>query len=136
MYLPAHFDASDVAFCHELIRAYPFACVTTTVDGVPVASHLPVLLDDRGDLGTLIAHVSRANPHHDVLATGAPALVVFMGPHAYVSPTWYEAPPAVPTWNYCAVHAYGTARMLDDPSSYLARLAQAFDATWRFEALS
>src|SRR5215467_742466 len=100
MYVPSDFDASDVGFCHDLIRAYPFASVTTTsATGEPTASHLPVLLDEqRGPLGTLIAHVARANSQHDELANGAHALVVFTGPHAYVSPTWYETHPAVPTW--------------------------------------
>jgi transcriptional regulator len=136
MYVPGHFDASDVAFCHDLIRAYPFACLTTASDGELFASHLPFLLDaDRGPLGTLIAHVARANPQHEVLATGVPALAVFTGPHAYVSPTWYETHPAVPTWNYCVAHAYGIARIIDDPASYLGRLATTFDAQWRFESL-
>jgi transcriptional regulator len=135
MYVPGHFDASDVAFCHAVIREYPFACLTTSHDGELFASHLPFLLDERGPLGTLVAHVARANPHHEVLAKGSTAIVVFTGPHAYVSPSWYETQPAVPTWNYCAVHAYGTARMLDDPQSYLARLATSFDAHWRFESL-
>jgi len=135
MYMPGHFDASDVAFCHDLIRAYPFACLTTASDGL-FASHLPFLLDaDRGSLGTLIAHVARANPQHEALAAGAQALVVFAGPHAYVSPTWYETNPAVPTWNYCVAHAYGKARILDDPASYLARLATTFDGQWRFDTL-
>ncbi len=143
MYVPAHFDASDVGFCHELIRAYPFASLTTTTaTGELFASHLPFLLDEqRGALGTLIAHVARANPQHEVLATGATALAVFTGPHGYVSPRWYEIHPAVPTWNYCAVHAYGTARVLDEEATqlYLARLASSFEgsgeAAWRFDAL-
>lgn len=138
MYVPASFDASDVGFCHALIRAYPFASLTTTAaTGELVASHVPVLLDeDRGRFGTLIAHVARANPQHEDLAK-RPALVVFTGPHGYVSPTWYEAHPAVPTWNYCAVHAYGTARVLaeDATSLYLARLARAFDPAWQLDAL-
>lgn len=136
MYVPGHFDASDLAFCQDLIREYPFACLTTTRDGELFASHLPFLLDaHRGERGTLIAHVARNNPQHEALAAGATALVVFTGPHAYVSPTWYETQPAVPTWNYCVVHAYGMARILDDPASYLARLATTFDAQWRFESL-
>jgi transcriptional regulator len=136
MYVPGHFDASDVPFCHDLIRAYPFACLVTTRDGEMIASHLPFLLDaNRGPRGTLIAHVARANPQHEALAAGATALVAFTGPHAYVSPSWYETHPAVPTWNYCVVHAYGTARIIDDPGSYLARLATTFDSQWRFESL-
>jgi len=143
MYVPAEFDASDRAFCHEVIRAYPFAPITTvTASGDLLASHLPFLLDeDRGPLGTLIGHVARNSPHHDELVRGTTALVAFTGPHAYVSPTWYETHPAVPTWNYCIVHAYGIARMLDETATraYLERLAHRFEGTretaWRFDAL-
>lgn len=143
MYVPAHFDASDIGFCHDLIRAYPFASLTTTTEsGELLASHLPCLLDEpRGPLGTLVAHVARANSQHDELAKGSRALVVFTGPHGYVSPTWYEVHPAVPTWNYCAVHAYGTARILGAEAThlYLARLAKHFEdsgeSAWRFDAL-
>lgn len=143
MYVPADFDASDRAFCHELIRAYPFAPITTcTSSGDLLASHLPFLLDeDRGSLGTLIGHVARNSPHHDELARGATALVAFTGPHAYVSPTWYETHPAVPTWNYCIVHAYGAPRILDEAATraYLVRLTERFEGTgeaaWHFDAL-
>jgi transcriptional regulator len=144
MYVPAAFDASDLGFCRDLIRAYPFATVTTTTEtGELFASHLPFLLDeDRGPLGTLIAHVARANPQREELAKGSNALVVFTGPHAYISPAWYETHPAVPTWNYCVVHAYGSARILDDGATqlYLARLAESFersrDSAWRVDALA
>jgi transcriptional regulator len=139
MYVPGHFDASDVGFCHDLIRAYPFASLTTVgADGELFASHVPCLLDEsRGSSGTLIAHLARANPQHDELARGTTALVAFTGPHGYVSPTLYETQPAVPTWNYCVVHAYGQARFLDDDAAerYLARLAQTFDRAWRIDQL-
>ncbi len=134
MYVPAHFDASDLGFCHGLIRAYPFAPIITGAS----ASHVPFLLDpDRGPYGTVVGHLARPNQQHDVLAQGAPALVVFTGPHAYVSPTWYETHPAVPTWNYCVVHVHGIARILDDDATrvYLARLVAQFDPNWRFDAL-
>ncbi len=135
MYVPGHFDASDLGFCHDVIRAYPFAPIITGT----TASHVPFLLDaERGPSGTLVGHVAAANTHHaDLTGSGGPALVVFTGPHAYVSPTWYDTQPAVPTWNYCVVHAVGSARLLDDEATrrYLARLAAHFDSSWRFEAL-
>jgi transcriptional regulator len=144
MYVPASFDASDVEFCHAVIRAYPFAAVTTGGGGPgeQLVSHVPVLVDEqRGPYGTLIAHVARASPHHDELASGQTTLVVFTGPHAYISPAWYEPAPAVPTWNYCAVHAYGVPRLLDDGATraYLARLSAHFEGNaetaWRFASL-
>lgn len=143
MYVPASFDASDVEFCHAVIRAYPFAPIATGAGGELMVSHLPFLVDEqRGPFGTLVAHVARASPHHDELAKGLTALVVFTGPHAYISPTWYEPAPAVPTWNYCAVHAYGVPRLLDDGATraYLARLGAHFEGdaetAWRFAELS
>jgi transcriptional regulator len=131
VYTPAHFDASDPAFCHAVIRAYPFAPLVMT----GAASHLPFLLDAaRGPLGTLVGHVARASPHADAALAGAPALVLFTGPHAYVSPSWYQTAPAVPTWNYCAVHVHAVPRPLDDAATrdYLDRLAATFDTSgWR-----
>jgi transcriptional regulator len=97
------------------MRAYPFAALISQIDGAPFASHLPFLLDkERGELGTLQAHMARPNPHWRGFSERVEALVVFQGPHAYVSPSWYATQPAVPTWNYVAVHAYGIARCVDD----------------------
>jgi transcriptional regulator len=135
VYRPGHFDASDPAFCHAVIRAYPFAPFILGNE----ASHLPFLLDaDRGELGTLVAHVARASPHADAVTVTSPvtALCIFSGPHGYISPTWYATGPAVPTWNYVAVHAYATPRPLDEPATraYLERLSAVHDATYRFSA--
>ena len=131
MYVPAHFDASDPAFCHAVIRGSPFAPLVMA----GTASHLPFLLDaDRGPLGTLVAHVAAASPHADAALAGAPALVLFTGAHAYVSPSWYQVAPAVPTWNYCAVHVHAVPRPLDDGATraYLDQLATTFDTSgWR-----
>jgi transcriptional regulator len=139
MYVPGHFADDSVAFCHGVIEAAPFAPIITQLPDRPLlVSHLPFLLDaDRGRLGTLIGHVARANEHADALA-GLRSLVMFSGPHAYISPTWYETHPAVPTWNYVVVHATGTAVLLDDARTraYLRRLAMRFEGPdgWRFEA--
>jgi len=86
-----------------------------------VISHLPLLLDsDAGSHGTLIGHVSRANPHWKVADITRPSVVIFHGPDAYVSPNWYpskaEAGKAVPTWNYTVIHAEGLLRIHDDPA--------------------
>jgi transcriptional regulator len=88
-------------------------------DGRPFASHLPFLLDsDVGDNGTLMGHMARANPQWTQIA-GQTALALFSGPHAYVSPTWYQADHVVPTWNYVAVHAYGTVEVIEDSKAIL-----------------
>src|SRR5205085_2896364 len=92
------------------------------------ATHLPLLLDrDAGPLGTVLGHVARANPHARQLAAGATdALVLFTGPNAYITPSWYalkaEHGRVVPTWNYVAVHASGTVMLRDDPEFLRAHL--------------
>src|ERR687885_603094 len=89
-----------------------------------------VLDDTRGAHGTLLGHLARANRHWHAFsdeASGPASLVTFQGPHAYVSPSWYEAEVAVPTWNYVAVHAYGRPRIVDDPSAVHRILRQTVD---------
>lgn len=93
----------------ELIERYGFAALVGTD---LQATHLPLLLErSEGEQGTLYGHFARANPHWRTL-DGSRALAIFSGPHAYISPTWYASQPAVPTWNYLAVHATGTLELL------------------------
>ncbi|MBB3230212.1 FMN-binding negative transcriptional regulator [Halomonas stenophila] len=100
-----------------LIDAHGFAML---VDGSLRASHLPLVLErGEGELGTLYGHFARANPHWRELG-GQRVLAAFPGPHAYVSPRWYAARPAVPTWNYVAVHAGGVFERLDDDATQAA----------------
>jgi transcriptional regulator len=100
------------------MRHHSFAVLTTHGDGGLIASHLPILLDaDAGPYGHLLGHMARANPQwKSVLGE---ALVVFSGPHTYVSPAWYEEGGTVPTWNYEAVHAYGTFHVVEDRDGLL-----------------
>jgi len=144
MYIPRHFEVTDIPWCHALMRAQSFATMITADDaGAPFATHLPILVDDtRGPRGTLRGHVARANPHWRYLAGGRPTLVVFSGAHAYVSPSWYATHPAVPTWNYVAVHATGTGALVEDAERVRALLADlvhvyegAAPAAWSFESL-
>jgi len=115
MYVPAAFAAPDHDCLHRLMRDYSFAALVSVLDGRPFASHLPFILDiDRGPYGTLRAHMARANPHSQTLGSRLESLVVFQGPHAYVSPNWYRTHPSVPTWDYAVVHAYGIPSVLDD----------------------
>jgi transcriptional regulator len=115
MYLPKSFQIEDLAELHAFMRAYSFASLVTQHQGAPFASHLPFLLDaERGPHGTLLAHMARANPQWRDFAGGGEALVIFQGPHAYISPSWYETHPSVPTWNYAVVHAYGMPQVVED----------------------
>jgi transcriptional regulator len=114
MYIPAHFAETDVPKLHDFIEQNSFGLLVTQVDDLPFATHLPFLLDrSTGPHGRLLGHMARANPQWRQV-DGQTALVVFSGPHAYISPTWYEAQNVVPTWNYVAVHVYGRIRVFEE----------------------
>jgi transcriptional regulator len=114
LYIPNWHREESLPSLHALMRAYAFAAIVTEVNGSPFATHLPFLLDpQRGAFGTLRAHMARPNPQWRAFDGDREALVMFQGPHAYISPSWYEVQPAVPTWNYAVVHAYGVPRCVD-----------------------
>jgi transcriptional regulator len=125
MYIPDHFRVADRAEITAFLAGHPFAVLVTADDqGVPFATHLPLIhRPGAGEHGSLLGHVARANPHARLLES-RPSPAVFSGPHAYVSPRWYAAGPAVPTWNYAAVHAVGRARLLTDPAEVRGLLAE------------
>jgi len=132
VYVPNHFAETDVAKLHALVREHSFATLVSWLDGAPFATHVPLLLDaERGAFGTLIGHVARANPHARAFDGATPALAIFRGPHAYVSPRWYASEPNVPTWNYVAVHVSGRPRVVDDAAQVrrvLSRTAAIYEA--------
>jgi transcriptional regulator len=141
MYIPSSNRADDHDQLHGLMREYNFAILVTQHEGAPFATHLPFMLDaERGPHGTLLAHMARANPQWRDFSAGGEALVIFQGPHAYISPSWYEAHPSVPTWNYAVVHAYGVPRPIEDHGT-LYRMLEAlvdtheagFAQPWRME---
>ncbi|MDF2366405.1 FMN-binding negative transcriptional regulator [Sneathiella sp.] len=115
MYVPPHFSVPGKETLIRLLPEASFALlVSVGEDGAPIATHLPFSYDaDRGEHGTLIAHMARANPHGKLLEQGE-VLVIFQGPHAYISPSYYATDVNVPTWNYVAVHAYGTPKIIED----------------------
>ena len=111
MHILKNFAMQDKDEKHRFIDNFGFGIIVS--DSLS-ATHLPFYLRaDEGLAGTLYSHCSRANPHWKELA-GAEVLVIFSGPHAYISPSWYSQSPAVPTWNYAAVHGYGVVSLLDD----------------------
>jgi transcriptional regulator len=129
MYVPIAFEETDQGRMHDFIESHSFGLLVSTQDGVTVATHLPLLLErDAGPHGCLVGHVARANPQWQGL-DGQQVLVVFSGPHVYVSPSWYESENVVPTWNYVAVHAYGTCRLVEDTDA-LTRILAASVATF------
>lgn len=143
MYIPTAFREDDIVTLHKLMREYSFATLITQQDGVPLASHLPFLLDvERGTYGTLLGHMACGNSQWRTFEENQEALVIFQGPHAYITPSWYEAELAVPTWNYAAVHAYGVPHLIEDKTelySLLQTLVQTheagFEKPWAFESL-
>jgi transcriptional regulator len=119
MYTPAHFQSADRAKITAVILGNSFATLTTQGRGELTVSHLPFLYDETaGPEGTLFAHMARANSQwRDFATSPTEAIVVFQGEHGYISPTWYASYASmqhVPTWNYEAVHAYGTPRVIED----------------------
>jgi transcriptional regulator len=135
MYVPAHFEEDRVPVLHAAMREIGFAAlVTVGAEGI-IASHVPMLLDpEPAPFGTLVGHLSRENPQWRSMTAGIEALVMFLGPQAYVTPSWYPTKQAtgkvVPTWNYIAIHAYGALRFIDDADwsrAHLTKLTQAHE---------
>jgi transcriptional regulator len=124
MYLPPAFRDDDAERIVETIRAARLAqFITATTEGL-IASPLPLFFDEtEGERGVIYGHVAKGNPQGRLAPIGE-ALAIFMGPDAYVTPSWYETKretgKVVPTWNYVAVHAYGPAELFDDPARLLA----------------
>lgn len=115
MYVRASHRPRSAADVIEIMKAHPFATLITSSGGELVASHLPFMIDEeRGERGTLLAHMARANPQSAAIGAVQEALVIFHGPHAYISPSWYEDRATAPTWDYVAVHCYGTPRRHSD----------------------
>jgi transcriptional regulator len=125
MYPPPAFRETRPEVLHNLIRTHPLGLLITAGAGGILASPVPFQLVTEGGVATLRAHLSRANPQLDDLS-GAECLVVFQGPDAYVSPSWYatkrETGKVVPTWNYMIVQARGQARRVDDPAWLRAQI--------------
>jgi len=118
MYTPAPFVVDDLPTLHDFIDHHGFATLISQGEE-PAASHLPFLLDRQaGTQGRLRSHMARANPQWET-ADGTPVLVIFSGPHAYISPRWYTGENVVPTWNYVAVHVHGTLRVVDSRDAVL-----------------
>jgi transcriptional regulator len=137
MYIPSHFEQRNPEVLAELMQRHSFATVISHDGKAPFATHMPVLFHPNdGPRGTLVTHMARANPQwrqFDGMGSnvGREVLVIFHGPHAYISPSWYVARPAVPTWNYTAVHAYGVPRIVEDPvavRNILRELVNAFES--------
>ena len=124
---PKHFNEDDSEKLAAFIDEHAFGVLVTVFEGRPFASHMPFIYERESKL--LLGHVARANPQWQHFSNAADVMVLFQGPHAYISPSWYVVP-GVPTWNYAVAHVYGTARALDEQSrvkSIVERLTERYE---------
>ncbi|MGO8950359.1 MAG: FMN-binding negative transcriptional regulator [Ktedonobacterales bacterium] len=124
MYVPKHFREDDPAVLHALMSDYSFATlVSTGQDGLPLATQLPFVFEpEPAPYGTLTAHMALGNPQWRTLEPERRVLVIFQGPHGYITPSWYENDLSVPTWNYASVQAYGSPQLIQDHDALYAHL--------------
>jgi transcriptional regulator len=133
LYIPEHFRVEDRAAAVAFMRGNPFAILVSTVGQEPFATHVPVVIREDGEQITIRGHVAKANPHWKYLEQEPGCLMIFHGPHAYVSPTNYDTREVVPTWNYGAVHVYGNVRTYagqEDLLGMLHELIPTFEAAY------
>ena len=140
MYMPDLFAVNDRQTQIDFIRTTGWGYLTGVIDDEPYVTHLPFLVAGGTGEEKLVAHMARANPHWESFANGKPQLVVFPGPHTYITPSWYKTDKAVPTWNYTTAHVYGTPVVIDDPQTVYAgqqdlvnHYEAQFDMPWRME---
>lgn len=125
MFVPPMYRPSDPSLTIELVRDNPLATLVSPGPERPFATHLPVILADppagRGDLvgARMLGHMNRQNPHWAALAPQASVVLIFQGPHGYVSPAIYGASEAAPTWDFTAVHVHGLLRPVDESEQTL-----------------
>lgn len=139
MYLPPQFRSDDPRIAADLMRDHPLASlISTDADGLPYVTHLPLHLEQREGRLWLLGHCAKPNPHWRYLQERPAALVTFLGPHAYLSPSVYPDVARVPSWNYLAVHCTVRATLVEDAAAKDALLKKliadhepAYAAQWR-----
>jgi transcriptional regulator len=122
MYLRPAFEETNLARIEGLIRANSFGLLVTQGENGMEASHLPFAVEQEGETLVITGHLAKQNGQCGQL-DGGEGLVIFSGPHAYIAPSWYKTQPAVPTWDYSAVHLHGTLELTPDPMPMLTELA-------------
>lgn len=137
MYIPKLFEEADEEALLEFMREFNFASLVTAENDFPTATHLPFIIEKRGEKIILSAHLAKANLHWKQFEKDI--LVIFQEPHAYISPSHYTEKLNVPTWNYVAVHAYGKAKIFESVEENLTLLEKMivefdknyFENQWR-----
>lgn len=143
MYLPKHFQVSDINILAAFVKEYPLATMVGILDGCNEINHAPLILS--ADKTRLFGHLARTNPLLQIASQSNPTLTaVFHGPNAYITPSWYPSKPlsgkVVPTWNYAVVHAEGVLSLIDDAVWLRQHVSQMTDiheptyqSNWRLE---
>ncbi|MES1160075.1 MAG: FMN-binding negative transcriptional regulator [Bacteroidota bacterium] len=129
MYVPRRYEEKDTEKIHSFIKENSFGILISVTDGTPAGTHIPLLLEkDAEGNDILMGHISKGNKQKYALTDGAKVLVIFPGPHAYISPRWYTQL-NVPTWNYIAVHVYGTVKIVEGEAlkAALSRLVNYYE---------
>jgi transcriptional regulator len=129
MYIPKLHEETDLSVLHALMRSHPLGTWVTQGDGEIIVNHVPFVLDPAcGPYGLLRCHVARANSVWQLLSKTVPSVIVFHGPNAYVSPSWYPSKhnhgKVVPTWNYTVVHAHGIPMIVEDQAQLMRHLTE------------
>lgn len=131
MYIPKHFANTDEAEIIAFMQQYSFGTLITSADNLPVATHIPFIVEQRDGEVYILSHFAKANPQAKELDNTV--LVIFTEPHAYISPRHYKKEQSVPTWNYIAVHAYGKATIIADTQGMLELMEKSisfYDAAY------
>ena len=113
MYIPKHFNETDLQKILNLIRQHAFGTLITSHNNIPMASHIPFLIEETQPF-KLRGHLAYANEQWKHIQDDGSVMLIFQGPHTYISPRWYKNA-GVPTWNYAMVHIYGKANILKAP---------------------
>jgi transcriptional regulator len=126
MYIPKHFEQTDKKKLVEFMREYNFAAIVSSAKKRYWATHIPFLVEETGGEVILRAHMAKANPQWANFKNEEEILVIFQEPHSYISPSLYDNPVSVPTWNYLAVHAYGIPKILPSLEDRIKMLEDTF----------
>ncbi|WP_299433167.1 FMN-binding negative transcriptional regulator [uncultured Meiothermus sp.] len=136
MYLPQHFAVTEPRVLFDLMRQIGFATLVSVHEGRPFATQIPFTVYPERNM--LASHLARANPQWTSFAQNEEILVIFQGDHGFISPTWYEKHPSVPTWNYMTVHAYGRVQIVEESAvvkTLLHDLVLQYEQQWKMEEL-
>lgn len=133
LYIPKVHRVEDRTFLHDFMDEYSFVDLVTATPTIRI-THIPVLLQrNAGPYGTIFGHIARNNPQIETFDNTQTAVIMFRGPHAYISPSWYSKPEAVPTWNFGMVHASGKLKAIEDKKALhelLAKLIKHFEGRY------